>query len=499
MPVKRLRAMELAAAAATALAATLYVRGDWLRGEAPLGNDAIAYASMAASIAASGVPTLPQIAAPGLSPESVWIFAPGFPALAAIPTALGVPPWIATPLVSTLALALGAALAVSLGFRIAGLVGAAIGLVATAGGFGAWTLATRGLSDPVLIPLTLAMAAFAARLERGGRFAIVALAVGAAAACAIRYAALPVLGYLALRWLLEWRGRGDALRWGACGLLAVALAFPIYLRWLLLKDDRAHGAGTIADALLDAARCGLSPLDGYVGTAAFLRAAELPPVLALGAVFYGGSAVTLFLLGLRWRCRADDATRELAELNLLGGCYLLGLPLLRVVAVFDLDSFRFLLPALPAIALSAGRALGTRARGAWIVVGVAGALAGVRLWQGVRLPVQDAPWRAGEWIRARTQPGDCVLVLDDYSSLNPYVGNRRLLAVPEADSPQAVARYARASGATYLVVFPRRRGARSGEASWPEATDRFERWVQEAPEVLRRDASSEDPRVFVFR
>ncbi len=299
-----------------------------------------------------------------------------------------------------------------------------------------------------------------------------------------------LFGYVALNVLLDWRRDRDR----ALGsIVAVAtgalLALPLYVRWILLKDQEASGHSLVV-APGDALRgIGLTPwtlIDGWISTGLSNRLREslpAPLVTVAGLLVYTGAVAALLWSGLRLRRGSQPVDPTLSQLALLAAVYLGGMAVLRFKVHFEIQTFRFLVPVLPVAGLLGARALllpggsGRAARGAaWTAIAGMGLAALLRLYGGASLRDQPAAWEAGRWIREHAEDDEPIIVLGAYSRLNPYVENRLLIGLldyagrgpsPKSLIDQWIWPLSQHEGRR-IVIFPRL-GARGAEdPRWPE-------------------------------
>ncbi|MDH7486797.1 MAG: glycosyltransferase family 39 protein [Anaerolineae bacterium] len=227
---------------------------------------------------------------------------------------------------------------------------------------------------------------------------------------------------------------------------------------------------------------------------AFVLPRPLLPAWAIGVVLLFGDGWT---------------RKRLAPLAFLCAFPLVSLP---VVAMAPAIFARYLVPLLPFAAIFAGlgvdrladwaaeSALSASApnRRAWLRRALALALVGALLLSLPRASVatyrqeQDQDQRrAGLWLQAY-DPSPAKRILSVFSQIPYYAGGIHL-PMPDG-TPESVAAYARAQGADYVVICPRRLNNRPGLAAWQRGERIPSTW-----EPIYRDDSAEGGSLIIYR
>ncbi|MCB9681300.1 MAG: hypothetical protein H6733_07480 [Alphaproteobacteria bacterium] len=336
------------AAVLACVAVTLAARSP----DAAVGPDAAQYLRAARILVDQGTWLQPDVTPSGTSPFAVW--PPGYPALVAVPVALGLDPWWASKLVGALSLLACVPLLQRLApERLVPMVHV-LGVASVL-----WLFAWSASEGPFLVALVALAAALTAHARAPTWRTALGAAVAATAAFYLRY--LGAIGVVAL--VVGAAGTAWRRRPGAAGL-AVAAGTTALLdgAWLLrnaLATGHLTGQGRLpapegwTSLGVDLVRAGLAELilgARHLSTAPWVLAA----VVAAGTIQLLG--VLLALRAVGWRRPALDAAW--AWPAGLGALHLGALVTLRFTYHFDRFGWRLLGPGTALLALAAVVAAG---------------------------------------------------------------------------------------------------------------------------------------------
>jgi len=425
-----------------------------------LDPDSVSYLAAARSLAHHGTLTVPDDDWESAdSTTALTHFPPGYPAVLALPVAMGVPPIDAARLVQALAALVATALCVWLVSVTAGSwAGAAAGVTLLV------TPALAAVHESVLSePLFLALAALTLVLMVRAPGRPLAAGVAAAGSALVRYAGVSLVGGAALWWLVRPGGGGwrERVRAATLAFLPGGVAMAAWVA----RTARVHHAEAIRD-LAVYGQLGATVREGADTVATWLAPVLDDPWRALGALGVLALAGLVVVAAARRGARGEDgdAGRDgarvmLAATGVLAGSYLAFVLLARIVADpgIPLDQ-RILAPVILLAELAVITALGAR-WGDWGWVRRSAAALLLVIWWGGSLSsalddaeyaldtgndYADVSWSGSAlagWVR---EHGDGRALFTNFPTALYFHAGRMARLLPQGAAPDSVRAFARA-------------------------------------------------------